>query len=168
MADIARFPLPTDTAHVRIESRQYRIFRFDLGEGIVRWKAAVAAAIVAPYWVTLLILGVTPLSGTGRGGVLFLFPAVVMVWAALRPDVGGRPRYALWLDRIRFLARRHRPMIASPLGRLRPGGAFIVTAQWAVIDAAGLARRQDRRAFDKKPLPIGALGTRRPAINRVG
>src|SRR4051812_13952983 len=115
---MARFPLPTDTAHLRIESRQYRIFKFDLGEGIVRWKAAVATAIVAPYWVTLLMLGVTPLSGTGRGGVVFIFPAVVMVWAALRPDRGGRPCYALWLDRLRFAGRRRRPMIATPVSTL--------------------------------------------------
>lgn len=150
MADIARFPLPTDTAHVRIESRQYRIFNFDLGEGIVRWKAAVAAMIIAPYWVTLLLIGVTPLSGTGRGGVVFIFPAVVMVWMALRPDAGGRPQYALWLDRGRYLTRRRRPMIATPVARVRPGQPFIVSAQWAVIDADSVAhrngRQRDRRA----------------------
>ncbi len=133
MTELSRFPLPTDTAHVRIESRQYRIFSFDLGEGIPRWKAAAAAALVAPYWAALLLCGVTPIAGTGRGGVLFLFPAVLMVWAALRPDPGGRPRYALWLDRIRFLYRRSAPMIATPLANTHPGRAFLVTAQWTVL-----------------------------------
>ena len=32
MTEFLRFGLPTDTAHVRVESRQYRIFTFDLGE----------------------------------------------------------------------------------------------------------------------------------------
>jgi len=133
VADHSRFPLPTDTAHVRIESRQYRIFKFDLGEGIARWKAGVAAVLVTPYWLLLLMLGVSPLAGHGRGGLLYLFPAVLLVWAALRPDAGGRPRYALWLDRGRFLHRRDAPMIASPIANTTPARPFIVSAEWVVI-----------------------------------
>lgn len=149
---MSRFPLPTDTAHVRIESRQYRIFTFDLGEGVARWKAAVAAVIVAPYWVLLAgVFGVSPLSGHGRGGMLFIFPAVVMVWAALRPDQGGRPRYALWLDRWRFLRRRGAPMIAGPLSRTRPARPFIVTAEWVLLDPT----RARRFRATTGPAPAG-------------
>ncbi len=143
MADHSRFPLPTDTAHVRIESRQYRIFKFDLGEGVARWKAGVAVVLVAPYWLLLLLLGVSPLAGHGRGGLLFLFPAALLVWAALRPDAGGRPRYALWLDRIRFLYRRGIPMIASPIADTTPARPFIVSAEWVVIShRTGRSRRR--------------------------
>lgn len=133
MAGHSHFPLPTDTAHVRIESRQYRIFKFDLGEGVARWKAGVAVVLVAPYWLLLLLLGVSPVAGHGRGGLLFLFPAVLLVWAALRPDAGGRPRYALWLDRARYLTRRGAPMIASPIANTTPARPFIVSAEWVVI-----------------------------------
>ena len=59
-----RFPLPTDTTHVRIESRQYRIFKLDLGEGVPRRKLAVGAAIIAPYWLILgVIFHLSPLGG---------------------------------------------------------------------------------------------------------
>ncbi len=154
MADYSRFPLPTDTAHVRIESRQYRIFSVDLGEGIARWKAGVAAVLVAPYWLALTaVFHLSPLAGHGRGGLLFLFPPVVAVWAALRPDAGGRPRYALWLDRGRFRVRRSRPMIEGPLAATAPGRPFLVCAQWVVLDPAR-TRRLSRHTAPDRPRPV--------------
>lgn len=137
--ETARFPLPTDTAHVRLESRQYKLF-VDLGEGFARWKGWVAAAIVLPYWSLLGLLGVSPLAGAGRGAMAYLFPAVLMVAAALRPDAGGRPRYALWLDQARFLARRRAPMLATPLAHVGPGRPFIISAEWVLLDL-GRSRR---------------------------
>ncbi len=152
MPDHSRFPLPTDTAHVRIESRQYRIFKFDLGEGVARWKAGVAAVLVTPYWLLLLVLGVSPLAGHGRGGLLYLFPAVLLVWAALRPDAGGRPRYALWLDRGRFLHRRDAPMIAGPIANTTPARPFIVSAEWVVIShRTGRTRRREGHPANRTP-----------------
>lgn len=146
------FPLPTDTAHVRIESRQYRIFNFDLGEGVARWKAGVAVAIVVPYWALLALLQVSPLAGNGRGSMVYIFPAVLLVWASLRPDAGGRPHYALWLDRARFLARRRSPMIDTPLAAVDPGRPFIVSAEWVVLDPARTRRLRSAAAAN----PVGA------------
>lgn len=135
MSDYSRFPLPTDTAHIRIESRQYKIFRFDLGEGVARWKVAVGTAIVIPWFVIMgLIFRVPPLAGHGKGALPYLFPAVIMTWAALRPDAGGRPRYALWLDRFRYWMRRSTPMIDNPISRPTPDRPFIVSASWVVVD----------------------------------
>ena len=135
MSEYSRFPLPTDTAHIRIESRQYRLFRFDLGEGVARWKAAVTVVIVVPWFLFVgFVLRVSPLSGQGKGALLYLFPAVIMTWAALRSDDGGRPRYALWLDRLRYWIRRSRPMIDNPISRPTPGRPFIVSASWVVLD----------------------------------
>ena len=133
MAESSSFPLPTDTAHVRLESRQYRIFKLDLGEGIARWKTGVATVLVTPYWLLLVMMHVSPLSGHGRAGMVYLFPAVLLVWAALRPDAGGRPHYALWLDQARFLGRRRVPMIASPVANTAPATPFLVTGEWVVI-----------------------------------
>ena len=145
MSEFSRFPLPTDTAHIRIESRQYRIFRFDLGEGVARWKVAVGAAIIVPWFLLMgLVLRVPPLAGNGKGSLLYLFPAVIMTWAALRPDAGGRPRYALWLDRFRFWIRRAAPLIDNPISRPTPGRPFIVSSSWVVIDP-GRSRRVRRR-----------------------
>ena len=135
MSEYSRFPLPTDTAHIRIESRQYHLFRFDLGEGVARWKAAITVAIVVPWFLFVgLVLRVAPLGGHGKGALLYVFPAVILTWAALRPDAGGRPRYALWLDRLRYWVRRSAPMIDNPISRPAAGRAFIVSASWVVID----------------------------------
>ena len=154
------FPLPTDTAHVRIESRQYRLFNFDLGEGIARWKAAVAAVIVAPHWALLAVMQVSPLAGNGRGGMVYVFPAVLMVWAALRPDPGGRPRYAMWLDRARFLYRCSAPMIDSPVAATGPGRPFLVTAQWVILDSSRRVRLKAASADGTRPLSISTAGGR--------
>jgi hypothetical protein len=151
VAEHSRYPLPTDTAHIRIESRQYRIFKFDLGEGIARWKVAVAVVIIVPYWMVLgLILQVPPLLGNGKGSLLYLFPAVLMTWSALRPDAGGRPRYALWLDMFRFWVRRSDPMIDHPISRLTPGRPFIVSASWVVIDQHRSRRIRRHRPTDSR------------------
>jgi hypothetical protein len=136
-----RFPLPTDTVHVRIESRQYKLFKMDLGEGVPRRKLGVGALIVLPYWVLLAaVFHLSPLAGGGKGGAVFIAPAAMLVFLALRPDAGGRARYVLWLDRFRFLLRRFSPMIASPIAGTRPGRPFIVSARWTVVDITSSRR----------------------------
>ena len=151
-----RFPLPTDTVHVRIESRQYKLLKMDLGEGVPRRKLAVGAIIVLPYWILLAtVFGVSPLDGGGRGGVLYIAPAALLVFAALRPDQGGRPRYVLWLDRFRFLVRRFTPMIASPIANTAPGRPFIVSARWSVVDIATSRRlRKTVQRIDAEPADL--------------
>ena len=147
-----RFPLPTDTTHVRIESRQYRIFKLDLGEGVPRRKLAVGAAIIAPYWLILgVIFHLSPLAGQGKGGIAYIAPAALLVFLALRPDEGGRASYVLVLDRIRFFLRRFTPMITSPISRPTPGRPFIVSARWSVIDPAASRRlRKTLRDIDNE------------------
>jgi len=148
-----RFPLPTDTVHVRIESRQYKLFKMDLGEGVPRRKLGVGALIVLPYWVLLAtVFHLSPLAGGGKGGAVFIAPAALLVFLALRPDAGGRARYVLWLDRFRFLVRRFTPMIASPIANTQPGRPFIVSARWTVVDVAASRRlRKTLRRIDTEP-----------------
>lgn len=142
MSEQARFPLPSDTVHVRIESRQYSVLFFDLGEGVARRPLLVAAAIVLPCWLLLgVVIGVPVL----RFAFLYIVPPAVLVMVALRSDEGGRPRYVLWLDRVRYLGRRWVPMLDSIAAREEPGQPFIVRAQWTVIDPAR-SRRLRRSA----------------------
>ena len=109
-----------------------------------------------PYWALLALLQVSPLAGNGRGGMLYIFPAVLMVWAALRPDAGGRPHYALWLDRARFLARRRSPMIDTPIAAVDPARPFIVSAEWVVLDPARTRRLRSAAAVN--PVRCGVSG----------
>ena len=145
-----RFPLPTDTAAVRIESRQYKLLKMDLGEGVPRRKLGVGALIVLPYWAALAaVFHLSPLAGGGKGGAVFIAPAALLVFLALRPDAGGRARYVMWLDRFRFLVRRYSPMIASPIANTQPGRPFIVSARWTVVDVAASRRlRKTLREID--------------------
>ena len=142
MSEQARFPLPSDTVHVRIESRQYNLLRLDLGEGVPRRRLLVAAAIVVPCWLLLaVVIGLSFF----HYAPLYIVPPALLAMAALRSDEGGRPRYVLWLDRIRYLGRRWMPVIDSIAAREKPGQPFIVRAQWTVVDPAR-SRRLRRSA----------------------
>ena len=131
------YPLPTDTQHVSIESRQYRLFKFDLGEGIGRTKMLVVALIVVP-WITLMaLLGVSILTWS----VFYIGPPAALAFAALRTDAGGRPTYAKWLDQVRYWLRRHRPLVNQPGGGHGVAPAFIVHAKWVVLDETAISKR---------------------------
>ena len=125
------YPLPTDTRHVRIESRQYEIFNFDLGEGIVRSRAVVAAIIVLGWVIIAAIAGVPLLSQFGPA--CYLGPPAVLAFFALRTDNGGRPAYALWWDHLRYLLRRGKPIVPRITGD-EQAPAFTVRASFTVID----------------------------------
>ncbi|GGM15962.1 hypothetical protein [Nakamurella endophytica] len=171
MSGESRFPLPSDTAHVRIEARQYNVGRFDLGEGVARRKLLVGAAIIVPCWLLLgVVFGVPVL----RYAWAYIVPPALLALAALRPDAGGRPHYVLWLDRARYLARRQVPMLDSMAARERPGRPFLVRAQWTVVDPAASRRlrRAARRAgvslapFTLSAAAVTAGSGRRPGRRR--
>ena len=135
---ISGYPMPTDTVHVSMEGRQYRIFNFDLGEGVVRTKILVVAIIVVPWVALLLLIGVSPL---GKGMTFYTLVPAVVSWWALRVDAGGRPSYALAWDRLRFWLRRGRPLVPQPGGGDGSvGKAFIVRASWVLLDKAAVER----------------------------
>lgn len=129
--DTYTYPLPTDTRHVRMESRQYEIFNFDLGEGIVRGRAVVAAVIVLGWVIIAAIAGVPLISQLGPA--YYLGPPALLVFFALRTDHGGRPAYALWWDYLRYFQRRSRPIVPRITGDIQTP-AFTVHASFVVID----------------------------------
>lgn len=100
-----------DTRHANLQGRQYALFNFDLGEGVIR-DHLMLGLIVSASWA--LLMWVAPsLSGlpVGVQVALWIAPPWLLIKAALSPDRGNRPRYALWWCRARYLARRHRPMV---------------------------------------------------------
>lgn len=134
------YPLPTDTRHVSIEGRQYRLFnRVDLGEGIPRTTALIVLIISVPWIVLMIVLGV---GISGGLLMLWLMPPAVVSFFAIRPDAGGRPSYAKWLDHVRWLMRRHEPLIPLPGGSDGKDRSFVVRAQWVVLDARAIKPRR--------------------------
>lgn len=131
------YPLPTDTQHVSIESRQYRLFNFDLGEGISRMKMLIAVLIFVPWFVLMAIVGVSLL----RQFPIYIVPPALLTFFALATDPGGRPSYAKWLDRARYLWRRALPLIEKPGGGQGVAPAFIARAEWVLLDRAQIQRR---------------------------
>ncbi len=107
-------PLYDDTGHVNIQGRQYELFNVDLGQGIVRDHLALGGIIFA-VWIGLMWLAGVPILST-YGFLAYIGPPWLATMLALRLDHGGRPGYAGWWCRIRFLGRRHRPVV-PPLGQ---------------------------------------------------
>jgi len=111
---MAALTLYDDTRHVNLQGRQYQLFNVDLGEGIVRDHLSLGA-IVTVGWVGFMWLMPSMPGPVGLVVAFWIAPPWLLIKAALMPDRGGRPRYALWWCRARYLARRHRPMV-PPLG----------------------------------------------------
>ena len=111
---MAALTLSDDTRHVNLQGRQYQLFIYDLGEGIVRDHLSLGA-LAAAGWAGFMWL-MPPLPGpVGVVIACWIAPPWLLIKAALMPDRGGRSRYALWWCRARYLARRHRPIV-PPLG----------------------------------------------------
>lgn len=142
------YPLPTDTRHVSIEGRQYRLFnKVDLGEGIPRTTALIVVLITVP-WVVLMIT-----FGVGLAGgllMVYLMPPAVLSFFAIRPDHGGRPSYAKWLDHARWLMRRHEPLIPLPGGSDGKNRSFVARGQWVVLDVHAIKPRRPAKRKDKR------------------
>ena len=122
------YALPTDTRHVKIRSRQYDLFNKDLGEGFERQKALVVAIIVGAWAVLMLIAGAPLLSSATVA--IYVAPPALLSFFAVKEDAGGRPAYASWWDRIRFLFRRGRPLVSN-IGR--PAGPAPLTVHMPKI-----------------------------------
>lgn len=139
-----------DTAHVNLQGRQYQLFSVDLGEGIVRDHFSLGAIVIAAWGLIMWALPSLPLP-IALVMTLWMAPPWLLIKAALMPDRGGRPRYALWWCRARYLARRNRPMVPQighrpvrrSLTRLQPllrpfrqpgaGRPFTVRAEFEIL-----------------------------------
>lgn len=107
------FVLPTDTQHLRLETRQYELFNRPLGQGIVRRRLYVGIAVSVVWFVLLLILGVSPLSRLGPA--VYVVPPFAVVYLGTRVGDDGRMVAMRWYDAV--LARRpsRRRRVGNPL-----------------------------------------------------
>ena len=126
------YALPTDTRHVKIRSRQYDLFNKDLGEGYERQKALVVAIIVGAWAVLMLIAGAPLLSSATVA--IYVAPPALLSFFAVKEDAGGRPAYASWWDRIRFLFRRDRPLVPNIGHPQGPGPLTVHTPKIVVLE----------------------------------
>lgn len=139
------FPLPTDTAHITIESRQYRLFRLDLGEGLPRVALKVGLFVFIPWLALCLLLGVPVFSGV----LIWLGPPLMVTARAITRDEGGRLRIRSWGDRVWWLTRRHAPIVNAGTSSARPPQAITIPVAFMTLDLdapppAGATRKDPR------------------------
>ena len=100
--------LPTDTASLRLETKQYELFNKRLGNGIQRRVLTIGVAVAVP-WVTLLLLVGVPLFSR-FGPQAYIVPPFILVYRAIRRDESGRMAVMAWYDKaLAFKPRRRRP-----------------------------------------------------------
>ncbi|PRZ39671.1 hypothetical protein CLV47_11835 [Antricoccus suffuscus] len=123
-------PLPTDTAHVRIESRQYRLFNFDLGEGIRRSSMKVATLIFTPWLIVMGVIGVSLL----QMPYLWFGPPAIATWLAVSRDDSGRVRLRSWLDAAAYRLNRSDRLILNADTARPDNGAQQIPVEFAVVE----------------------------------
>lgn len=110
----------TVTKVLKIESRQYDLMSFDLGEGIRRRLLGLGTlALVSWVVITFPILNATGLvaSRPDVASLVILAPPIVLIMIGFLPDdkVPQRMRVTTFALRVRYIARGHLPIVS--LGR---------------------------------------------------
>lgn len=100
--------LPTDTACLRLETKQYELFNKRLGNGVQRRVLTIGAAVVLPWVSLLFLLGVPLLSRFGPQA--YIVPPFILVYRAIRRDESGRMAVMGWYDK----ALAHKPSRRIP------------------------------------------------------
>ena len=125
------YPMPTDTAHVRIESRQYRLLNIDLGEGVPRSSLKVGALIFVPWLALMWLLRVPVLPAPWL--FLWALPPLLLIGKCVRRDHSGRVGLAAMLDLLAFRTQRHRHRIINA-ETARPDRGEVIEAEFLVLD----------------------------------
>lgn len=136
--------LPTDTQHVRLQTRQYELFNRPLGQGIERSKVwtAVAAGLV---WFSLLaLIGINPL--TRFGPLAYLGPVAGFVINGTRVGDDGRMVLLAWYDALLAKLPRRRRRITNPLLHTDDAAHEVLTMQvTSVVGSPQHATKNTRR-----------------------
>jgi len=110
--------LPTDTASLRLETKQYELFNKRLGNGVHRRVLTIGLAVAGPWVSLLLLLGVPLFSRFGPQ--VYIVPPFILVYRAIRRDESGRMAVMSWYDK----ALAHKPSRCRPTRNpLLPGVA---------------------------------------------
>lgn len=136
------FPLPCDTAHVRPHTRQYRLMRWDLGEGVERASLKVGALLTAPWLGVCYALGVP----FPRLILVWLLPPLLLTHRAMGRDESGRLRLRGWADRADARRRsRSRPIVNGDTVPAAPAAPITARAAFLVVDLDDPRARPFRR-----------------------
>src|SRR6476620_5044075 len=90
--------LPTDTASLRLETKQYELFNKRLGNGIHRRVLTISLSVAAPWVILMLLVGVPLFSRFGPQA--YIVPPFIVVYRATRKDESGRMVVMGWYDKI--------------------------------------------------------------------
>jgi hypothetical protein len=107
------FPLPTDTQHLQLETRQYELFNRPLGQGVVRRRLYLGIAVCVMWTVALLVIGVNPLWRLGPA--LYIVPPFAVVYLGTRVGEDGRMVAMRWYDAVLARTPRRRMPVRNPL-----------------------------------------------------
>lgn len=107
------FSLPTDTQHLQLETRQYELFNRPLGQGIVRRRLYLGAAVCVVWFTVLLVVGLNPLSRLGPA--LYIVPPFATVYIGTRTGDDGRMTALRWYDAVLARLPSRRVRIGNPL-----------------------------------------------------
>ena len=100
--------LPTDTASLRLETKQYELFNKRLGNGIQRRVLTIGVAVAVPWVSFLLLIGVPLFSRFGPQA--YFVPPFILVYRAIRRDESGRMAVMGWYDKaLAYKSYRRRP-----------------------------------------------------------
>ncbi|WP_436501812.1 hypothetical protein [Actinokineospora sp. HUAS TT18] len=131
--------LPTDTSYLRLETRQYELFGRPLGQGIARRKLAAGAVFAILWALTLLAIGVDPL--TRLGPMLYIGPIAGFVVLGTRTDDSGRMRLIAWYDRVLARTPGRNRALGNPLLDIGPTrSAAIALHVMAELHPGGLTQ----------------------------
>lgn len=110
--------LPTDTQHLRLDTRQYELFNRPLGQGISRRKMAIVAVIAVVWGTIMAVIGVDPLSSFGPS--IYLFPVFYASWRGTTVDESGRMNLLVSYDWLLARLPHRRVVITNPLVVIPP------------------------------------------------
>lgn len=134
------FPMPTDTAHVRLRTRMYHLMHVDLGEGVERSTLKVAGAFFVPWVLLLWFIGVPVLDAP----YAYMLPPLFVTFRACSRDAGGRVRLRGWIDKV-LSTRRRRPIVNADTAPPLPPPVITADVSFLLVDDDDL-RRKVRRA----------------------
>lgn len=124
--------LPTDTAHLRPQTRQYELFGKPLGQGIERRKIWVGAGFALAWWGFLLLVGLSPLDLLGP--LAWIVPVAVVTILGTRTGEDGRMALMRGYDWLLSRRRSRHRVLRNPLvpAASRTPALLQITAHTAV------------------------------------
>jgi hypothetical protein len=133
------FPMPTDTAHVRLRTRMFRLFSVDLGEGVERSTLKVFAGFFIPWLLLIALIGVSPM----QHPYAYLLPPLFVTFRACSRDAGGRVRLRGWIDK--GMSRHTRkPIVNADTAPAAPPAVITADVAFLVVDEIPVTRKARR------------------------